>query len=137
MNIHVRSKHSAPLVEEFAGQVTEWEFIASGEGSESPFHQWRCAFHLGRIGDGTAYALQLHDFGDPNEEYEDDEPFVEVVAVATGVAGEDKNEVLRAVMDAYVQSGRKYIETYDEIGDFDVDEYSPDEEDVEEEEPER
>ena len=42
-----------PFLEYLDGET---EFIASGEGSESPFHQWDCAFYLCRAKTRRLYA---------------------------------------------------------------------------------
>jgi hypothetical protein len=120
MELLIRDRDEAAAIEAAANGIGRWEFIASGTTSQSPYHQWRCAFYLGRSQNGQAAALQLRDFGDPDEEYEDDEPFVETVAVARDTDGRDVSEVVRTLLTAYRGAGGKYIEEFDELGDFDL-----------------
>ena len=122
MKVFFRDTDGSALVEQLGSGISEWELIASGTASQSPYHQWRCAFYLGRSGDSKTYALQLHDYGDPDEEYEDDDPYIEIVAVMVDAGGVDADEAVRTLLAEYQERGGKYIEEYEEIGDFDFDE---------------
>ena len=121
MKLCFRETDGPAVVEPMAAGISTWELIASGTASQSPYHQWRCAFYLGRSMDGKAYALQHHDYGDPDQEYEDDEPYVEVVAVMVDAGGVGAHEAARTLMAEYQERGGKYIEEYEEVGDFDID----------------
>jgi hypothetical protein len=120
MNLILRDADAA-RVDTAAQGIRKWEFVASGVASESPYHQWKCAFYLGRGSGGTTYVLRLHDFGDPDEEYEDDEPYIEPVALACDAGGIEVDEVVRTLLEEYRAAGGKYIEEYEDIGPFEID----------------
>ncbi len=108
----------------FLPQLTgEWEFIAKGEASESPFHQWDCAFYLGRSRDRSVYALQIIDFGDPDnrDPSEDEEGFEKVVAICHEPDTDDENLIVQQLLSTYKKHGGKYIELYHDVGRFDLD----------------
>jgi hypothetical protein len=105
----------------------EWEFIARGETSQDRYHQWRCAFYLGKSRDRSVYALQIVDFGDPdNRDYSEDEEdegsegFEKVVAVCHDPGTDDEDLIVRQLLSTYWKQGGKYIEGYDDIGRFDL-----------------
>ena len=92
MKLYFRDTDGPALVEGLASGILTWELIASGTASQSSYHQWRCAFYLGQSGDSASYALQLHDYGGPDEDYEDDDPYIEIVAVMVNADGLDADE---------------------------------------------
>jgi hypothetical protein len=99
-----------------------WEFIAKGEGSEDCYHQWDCAFHLGRSEDRSVYALQLTDYGDPDNA-DPSRPRTgakKVVAACQDPGTDDEGIIVRQLLTAYREQGGKYIEGYHRVGRFDL-----------------
>ena len=75
------------------------------------------------IKDRRVFALKIVDFGDPDnwdDEY-DEGPSVEIVAVYKDPETGDKSQIVRELLDTPRQNGGKYIELYDDIGDFELD----------------
>ena len=98
--------------------IVEWSFVARGEWSESPFHQGDIAYYIGSSGDARVYILSVHELADQSEE--DDSDFVTNVAAAVDAAGEDVGLVVNRLIAAIRLNDGKHIETYTEIGDFDL-----------------
>jgi hypothetical protein len=140
MEIHLLGSGGAAakaIIDDVQARLTDRVFIASGDGSDSPYHQWRCAFHLGRTPDRSAYGLILLDYGDlDDDDYDGEDAYVETVAVATDVAGWQESEIVQALLKAYRDAGGKYIDTFDEVGDFDLGEHWEGDDDEEDEDGE-
>jgi hypothetical protein len=132
MEILTDMKHGDEALPTYLGQIEEeWEFVATGAGSESPYHQWNCSFYLGH---GTyagkqLYVLKIADFVDPDGQSSDDEDgtsddypeaLEKVVAIWIDPPTHDEDKVVRTLLDTYQEHGGKYISAYDEVGRFDL-----------------
>jgi hypothetical protein len=119
MEIITDRAHGDSALASFLSELTDnWEFVASGEASESPFHRWNCAFYLQRSPRRNLYALLLVDFGDPDDavlDQADDneaEGLAKVVAVWLAPPTTDESAIARVLLETYRRHGGKYIDSY-------------------------
>jgi hypothetical protein len=117
-------RHGDKALRKYKRRLTgQWKLIAQGEASETPYHQWDCAFWLGRSADGSVYALRMDDYGDPDvltkrgERYA---PRCRVVAAYDQPGTFDESEIARRLMAVYEEHGGKYISLYHWRGRFDL-----------------
>lgn len=105
-----------------SGIPDDWEFLLSGEGSQSPFHQWECAFWIQRAPGSSLYALRLDDFGDPQDrsDGEDSVPRVRIVAAWVDPPTGDVSSIARAMLSRYKEVGGKYVEFIHDVGEYEV-----------------
>lgn len=111
-------------VDTLAERVVEWVFVASGEWSESPWHQGNVAYHLGRSEDGQVYVLSMEDIAMPEDDSDvEDFDSAEPVNVAALVDARDltPEQAVRALIAAVRKHGGKKIESFDELGEFPLD----------------
>lgn len=102
-----------------------WEFVVSGEASQTPMHEWNCGFMLGREKRGNGYALKLLEYGCGDESgFDDDDedqgPYMELAAVMIDPAKPDESWIARRLIKEYRDAGGKYIEMIHECGEFDL-----------------
>ena len=119
-------QHGEEVVESMtSGLGNSWELVVSGEGSQSPLHQWECTFWLQHSLGLNLYALRLDDYGDPDGRVDDDEyvPSVRVVAVWLDPPLDDANAIAWKLLSAYKEVGGKYVDCVSEIGDYELDDY--------------
>ena len=88
----------------------DWEFVASGEASESPYHEWHSSFYVRFSVDRRDWALLFVDGS-----------YRKLVAACELVPPWDETSVVRHLYDAYVaEPGAKYIEFTHKLGRFDI-----------------
>jgi hypothetical protein len=93
----------------------KWEFVVSGEASQTPVNEWKVAFYVAWTKTGGSCILRCVDLPE-----EDEEPVEELVAVAVSATGVEDNEVVKALLDAYWSADGKYIECAYDYGRFDL-----------------
>lgn len=118
MEIRHRDLDGQNLIDDLAELVVRWEFVARGEWSQSPMHEGVAEYHLGYTSDGRIYVLRVDevDQSDPPNA-----PGGQHVAAAVDARGEDPNDVVRELIESLWQFGGKCIESYDAVGEFDLD----------------
>jgi hypothetical protein len=125
VNIITDLKHGDKTLRKFKRRLTdEWELIAKGETSQTPFNQWVRAFYLGKSADGSVYALRMDDYGDPDDRTKAGDPRAprcHVVAAFDRPGTDDENEIVRRLLAVYQKHGSKWIEGYHERGRFALD----------------
>jgi hypothetical protein len=111
----------APYLDALDG---EWELVVSGEGSQSHYNDWDCAFYVQRSPRTGLYGLLLADFGDPSYREAEDEPEAveKIVAVWPDPPAASEDEIVRSLLRKYEEDGGKFVDTYNDVGRFDLDE---------------
>ena len=111
----------APYLKHLDGK---WEFVVSGEGSQSPWHAWDCSFLVQRSERTGVYGLLLADFGDLTElgEDEDPNPVEKVVAVWTDPPEASEDVIVRSLLEKYADDGGKFVDMENDVRRFDLEE---------------
>lgn len=93
----------------------KWEFVVSGEASETPVNEWKVSFSVAWTPEGNTCFLRLVDLPDGDED-----SYEEIVAAAVSAKGGDESAVVRALLEGYWAHGGKYIEYPYDYGRFDL-----------------
>lgn len=104
--------------------LTGSAFIRKGEGSESSFNSWDLAYYLISDVDRTRFALELHNYGDPDsydpEEAEDPESSVTVVALMSDPLINNDHWIAWCLIKAYEEQGGLFMDVVHHEGEFDL-----------------
>jgi len=86
----------------------EWEFLVSGEASESPMNQWNATFFIGKTKDNRFWALQHREW------------FRKIVVIAEieNVEQIDESKIAQKMLQKYKEYGGHYIRIYHDKGDI-------------------
>ena len=116
MKILHNARDGQNRIDELADLVVKWEFVGSGEWSESPFHQGDAAYYLGYSNDGRVYVLSISDL--PASDDDDQDEYESNVAAATEAGESTPDQVVNKLIGSVREYGGKFIESYDQVGDF-------------------
>ena len=99
---------SEEIIKRLKRKKWEWEFLASGIGTNSPMNTWRATFFIGKTKDNRFWALQHQQW------YRK----IVVIAEIENIEQLDKSKIAQKMLQEYKDCGGYYIQFYDNIGNI-------------------
>jgi hypothetical protein len=94
------------------------EFLMDGDGSQSPYHQWRLAYYLGTSKSGRYFGLYVVDYGDPQDEFDEDGYPSQLCVVVENPEVKDLRRISELLIRTYESGTDKTIDCIDDVGEI-------------------